>query len=379
MPVEFVGVMYHVSPADSTALFRGLPVDRDFLRQQARVHEDAGFNQVLTYTVSVTPDGAQMAAYAATHTDRLTYLISHRPGFRSPTVAARELATLDQISEGRVAIHAISGAADSEMKRDGDYLAKEERYSRADEYLSILKQALTATEPFDYHGEYYQLEGYMPAVRPFEGQQIPISFGGSSDAAYGVGAKQADVYALFGEPLAETAEQIASIRAASEASGRAKPPRMGVSLRVIMDTTDELAWERAHRILDARKPASDHATTANTGASTVRQSNSQKAASAERILAAANKGELHDRALWTAIFQAAGGTGESPALVGTPETVAESLLAYYELGVTWFLIMGYDPCGDAAAFGRELIPRVRSEIRRRDSQTASTVARDGAS
>ncbi|WP_442873397.1 hypothetical protein [Cupriavidus sp. USMAHM13] len=52
-------------------------------------------------------------------------------------------------------------------------------------------------------------------------------------------------------------------------------------------------------------------------------------------------------------------------MVGTPEQVAEALLAYYDLGVTTFLIRGFDPLEDAVDYGRELIPRVRELVARR--------------
>jgi alkanesulfonate monooxygenase SsuD/methylene tetrahydromethanopterin reductase-like flavin-dependent oxidoreductase (luciferase family) len=52
--------------------------------------------------------------------------------------------------------------------------------------------------------------------------------------------------------LAETAEQIASVRAAA---GRPEPPRISVSFRPILGATEELAWERAHRILAAMPSA----------------------------------------------------------------------------------------------------------------------------
>ena len=57
----------------------------------------------------------------------------------------------------------------------------------------------------------------------------------------------------------------------------------------------------------------------------------------------------------------------STALVGTPETVAQALLDYHDLGVTTFLIRGYDPLDDAIDYGRELIPAVRAEVARRDA------------
>ena len=80
--------------------------------------------------------------------------------------------------------------------------------------------------------------------------RIPIYFGGSSEAAYRVGGKHADVFALWGEPLAETAEQIAAVHDAARAAGRSTMPRISVSFRPILGTTEEQAWERAHDILD---------------------------------------------------------------------------------------------------------------------------------
>ena len=86
----------------------------------------------------------------------------------------------------------------------------------------------------------------------------------------------------------------------------------------------------------------------------------------QRLLAAAAKGDLHDRALWTPLAAATGAAGNSSALVGTPETVAQALLDYVDIGVTTLLIRGYDPYDDAIDYGRYLIPVVRDEVRRRD-------------
>ena len=63
--------------------------------------------------------------------------------------------------------------------------------------------------------------------------------------------------------------------------------------------------------------------------------------------------------------------GNSTALVGTPDTVAEALVDYYDLGATTLLIRGYDPLPDAERYGRELIPRVRELVARRRGAPAS--------
>ncbi|MDX6354003.1 MAG: alkanesulfonate monooxygenase, partial [Streptomyces sp.] len=198
-------------------------------------------------------------------------------------------------------------------------------------------------------------------------------FGGSSEAAYRVGAKHADVFALWGEPLKETAEQIASVRAAAEAAGRTEPPRISVSFRPVLGRTEEEAWARAHRILDtinARGAAGSFVGSRRPTLPVGPDAQPQNAGS-QRLLAAAAKAELHDRALWTATAKATGAAGNSTALVGTPETVAQALLDYVDIGVTTLLIRGYDPLDDTVEYGRELLPLVRAEVARRDATAAA--------
>ena len=149
------------------------------------------------------------------------------------------------------------------------------------------------------------------------------------------------------------------------------PPGISVSFRPILGPTEELAWERAHRILEATKENIE-AFRAQWGARSwgLGGDNPQNVGS-QRLLAAAAKGELHDRALWTAPAAATGAGGNSTALVGTPETVAQALLDYVDIGVTTILIRGYDPYDDAIDYGRYLLPLVREEVARRDAEKAT--------
>ena len=57
---------------------------------------------------------------------------------------------------------------------------------------------------------------------------------------------------------------------------------------------------------------------------------------------------MRDKRLWTEIAKLTGAQGNSTSLVGTPEQVVDSLLDYYDLGVTKFLFRGFDPLEDAA-------------------------------
>ncbi|GAA5165653.1 LLM class flavin-dependent oxidoreductase [Pseudonocardia eucalypti] len=363
MTVEFIGMIgtRHVSEIHRPS---GPLVNPDFVRRFVAAHEDGGFDKVLIGHSSSTPDGLQVAGYAAAHSERLGFLVAHRPGFTAPTLAARQFATLDQFSGGRVAVHVISGGSDPEQRRDGDFLAKDERYARTDEYLSVLTRAWTEPEPFSHHGRFYRVEDAHAEVRPVH--RIPVYFGGSSEAAYRVGGRHADVFALWGEPLAETAEQIASVRAAARAAGRAEPPRISVSFRPILGPTEDEAWRRAHQILD-RITAARGGHGSFTG-NRLRLGGAAPAnVGSRRLLAAAAKGERHDRALWTPTAAATGAAGNSTALVGTPETVAAALLDYVDIGVSTLLIRGYDPLEDAVQYGRELLPLVHQELAHRAS------------
>jgi alkanesulfonate monooxygenase len=95
----------------------------------------------------------------------------------------------------------------------------------------------------------------------------------------------------------------------------------------------------------------------------------------QRLLQAAAEAEVHDTCLWTPLAAATGASGNSTALVGTPETVAKAMLEYYQLGATSLLIRGYDPRPDAVQYGEELIPRLRELVADYDAKsTAPRVA-----
>ena len=55
-----------------------------------------------------------------------------------------------------------------------------------------------------------------------------------------------------------------------------------------------------------------------------------------------------------------GGKGNTSCLVGTAEQAADALLRYYRMGITSFLMRGFDPLNDASEYGRELIPRLKA-------------------
>ncbi len=195
MSVEFIGFIGNHNASETIAR-SGPVIDREFIRASAAIHEQGGFDRVLLAFHSRTPDSLFVGQYVAGVTTRLKLMLAHRPGFTAPTLAARQLATLDNLTDGRVAVHIITGGNDRELAQDGDWLTKDERYARSREYLDIVRRSWGTDAPFDYRGEYYRVSDAFADVKPQSPTGIPIYFGGSSPAAIQVAGQHADVYAL---------------------------------------------------------------------------------------------------------------------------------------------------------------------------------------
>ena len=84
-------------------------------------------------------------------------------------------------------------------------------------------------------------------------------------------------------------------------------------------------------------------------------------------------GEVQDETVWVPIAAEAKGSGNSTALVGTPDQVAEAIAKYYDLGISGVLIRGFDPFNDAIEYGKELIPSIREKVAERDSLKTATI------
>ncbi|KQQ01572.1 MULTISPECIES: LLM class flavin-dependent oxidoreductase [unclassified Rathayibacter] len=363
MPIEFLG-MAALNDGSETRARSGASFDPEYTLRLAAAHEESGWDRILFAYHSGAPDPTVAATFVASHIESLQLLLAHRPNISYPTVAAKAFATLDQVSRGRLSIHIITGGSDADQAAEGDFLTKDERYTRTAEYIRILKQVWASREPFDHSGEHYRFEGFVSDVWPVQQPRPQISFGGSSPAALEVGAAESDVYALWGEPLRDTAEQIRSVTEASERAGRSSRPRIQVAFRPILGATEEQAWEKAERILGRIEARNREVAPAGLGA--------PENTGSQRLLSIAASGERYDRALWTKAGAAAGARGNSNALVGTPETVAAALLDYVDLGVDIISARGYDYLEDAVDFGRQVIPLVRAEVALRDAASAAT-------
>jgi alkanesulfonate monooxygenase len=365
MTIEIIGMIW-ARPTSDLETIPGPAVQPEFISRITRLHEDGGFDRILVGYWTNAADTFLVAAHAGAAAPQIKLLLAHRPGFVSPTLAARKLATLDQLLGGRLALHVISGGDDEDQRRDGDYADHDARYRRTDEYVEILRKVWTSQGgPVSHYGEHYRFDNAVSDVAPVQSPHLPIFFGGASDVAIEVAGRHANVYAFFGEPLADAQALIARVRASAARHNR----EIGFSWsnRPILGRTEKEAWEKAHHLLE-------RATTYKQSAVEKTLIASSQAVNAQRLVALARRGEVLDERLWTPMAQVLGGRGNSTALVGTPEQVARAMLRYRDIGVSRYILRGWDPLPDIAEYGRELIPLVK-DLAANEGRTVVPLAR----
>lgn len=358
--MRIIGMIGVTPPASDTQLIviEGT-LSPNYVVEFAQAHEAADFDMALVGYSSSSAEGFLVAQHAAAHTEKLGYLIAHRPGFVAPTLMARKIATFDQITNGRCAVHIVTGKSDAEQQGDGDYSTKTERYERAAEYLHLMRKTWTTEKPFDFEGHFYKVNGAASDVFPVQQPHPPLFFGGGSEGALVMGAEHCDVYAIYGEPLATTKERIREFRDRAKPFGR--QPGFNASFRPILGETEEAAWEKADKILKGMEGARGWARQETTSAPVDN--------AGRRIFDFALKQDVYDTCLWMGVAKATGALGNTSCLVGTTEQVAHAIVEYYKIGVDSILIRGFDPFEDTVDFGRELIPRIREGVKHVDENT----------
>ena len=324
----------------------GRPATNAYMRQIAVAAENLGYDGVLIPTGSSCLDPWITAASLVPVTQRIKLLVALRTSLGNPTASARQAATLDQASNGRLLLNVVPGGDATELAADGIFLDHDQRYAAADEFLTVWRQLLNG-ETVNFAGEHVRVEGAQNFFAPVQKPYPPLFFGGSSPAAHELAAKHVDAYLTWGEPPAAVAEKIADVRTRAAKHGRTV--QFGVRLHVIVRETNEQAWAAAEELISQL----DDDTIA------AAQDNYAKMDSEGQRRMAALHGGQRDKLevspnLWAGVGLVRGGAGT--ALVGDAETVAARLQEYADLGVDRFVLSGYPHLEEAYRFAELVFP-----------------------
>lgn len=168
------------------------------------------------------------------------------PSVTSPTVAARQAATLDRLSNGRALFNLVTGSDPQELAGDGVFLDHSERYEASAEFTQVWRRLLLG-ETVNFNGKHIHVRGAKLLFPPIQQPYPPLYFGGSSDVAQELAAEQVDLYLTWGEPPELVKEKIEQVRAKAAAHGR--KIRFGIRLHVIVRETNDEAWQAAERLI----------------------------------------------------------------------------------------------------------------------------------
>jgi alkanesulfonate monooxygenase len=326
----------------------GRPASVPYLGQIARSAEQLGFEAALTPTGAWCEDAWVSTAMLSQVSERLKFLVAFRPGLTSPFIAAQMAGTFQNMSGGRLALNVVTGGESREQRMFGDFLDKDGRYERCDEFLTIVR-ALWTGEPVTFEGKHLQVENAVLSQIP---DPLPeIYFGGSSPAAGRVAAKHVDVYLTWGEPPEAVREKVEGIRKLAADEGREGKVRFGIRLHTIARDTSEEAWAEADRLLAGI--SEEEIARVQNG---LKQSESVGQARMLELNQGSKDGLQIYPNLWAGVGLVRGGAGT--AMVGSHTEIADLIEKYQEAGIEEFVLSGYPHLEESYWFGEGVLPEL---------------------
>jgi alkanesulfonate monooxygenase len=323
--------------------------------------ERYGIESVLVDMNYGKPDPMVFGLVLARATNRLKFMIAHRPGLLSPTLFVQQVNTFSSLTNGRISLNIVAGHSPHEQRFYGDHHDHDGRYLRMDEFLTICREFWNSRDPVNFRGTFYHIEeGRLntPYVSD-RSAQPEIFLGGSSPQAEALAAKHATCWMRFGDSPDRLRDQIAPVLAAGK--------EVGLRLSVIARSTRREALDAAAALL-AGAPAA------------VRSDNERRFVEASDAKSMQQTYQLAQEewpapALWTGGVRVFGAT--ALALVGDASSVAEGIMAFADAGVSQFILSGWPNPQELQRFGDDVLPRVR-ELERK-SQVISPESRSESS
>ena len=320
-----------------------------YLRDIAVAADRLGYSGVLLPTGAHCTDAWITAASIAPFTERLRLLVAARPGLIHPSEAVRQAAALDRLSGGRALVNIVTGGSPQALAADGLFLDHHERYVQTEEFLNIWRR-LANGETVTHQGKHLSIDKGRLLFPFVQEPHAPIWFGGSSDIAREIAAQHVDVYLAWGEPPAQLKEVIDDVR--ERAAKRGRKIRFGVRLHIIVRETEAQAWDAANELI---KYVTDDAIAAFQRAM-AKGSDSVGQARMSALHGGSRANLEVSPNLWAGVGLVRSGAGT--ALVGAPDTIAERLEEYAQLGVDTVIASGYPHLEEAYRVAELLFPKL---------------------
>lgn len=155
------------------------------------------------------------------HTKRITVFATVHTAFIHPVVAAKQLATADQLGRGRLGLNVVAGWNKPEYDAFGIELpeAHPDRYALAQEWFDVIRAIWNHDGPFDWNEKFYQLKGVYGYPRPFNGQPPIMNAAGSKEGRQ-FATRNADFLFCISVDLEQSKQEVVDIKEQAKAHGR---------------------------------------------------------------------------------------------------------------------------------------------------------------
>jgi FMNH2-dependent dimethyl sulfone monooxygenase len=322
----------------------GMEATWEYVSRLAVRSEELGYDATLIAELNLndirgpeapTLDAWSTVAALAAVTRRLELMTAVRPTFHPPALCAKQAATIDQVSGGRLTLNVVSSWWAEEARQYGvEFDQHDARYARTEEWLAVVS-GMWSQPRFSYTGRYYQIENAILEPKPRSTPRPTLYAGGESDAAKTLIARSCDAYLMHGDPPERIAAKVTDMRVRREQAGL-PPLRFGVAGYVVCRGSDEEARREVARITDVRSHAASYANYQDWLSNT----KLERRVSLEEY-------SVSNRGLET-------------GLVGTPERIAERLRELEEAGVDLVLLQFSPQYEEMERFAQDVIPLVRA-------------------
>lgn len=318
-----------------------------------RLAEEAGFEAAIPisrwrgFEGETNPWGRSFESYTwasalAALTSRITVFATSHSLTVSPVMAAKQISTIDHISDGRVALNVVAGWFEKELRMFGaSLLDHDERYAYAEEWLQVVLDLWTRDDEFDHHGRFLTVEQAYLQPKPLQVPRPPVMNAAFSPRGHRFAAQYADIAFVSAVDAASAGKQAAQIREQAASFGREIQVWMATS--VVCADSDAAAARLVERYegVDADMPATRNAIQWTMGA----QMGEDQRASLARTLASTMAGY---------------------PLIGSPDTIAAEIAELSAAGIDGICqtFMNYEE--GLPQFISEVLPAIeRTGVRRR--------------
>lgn len=319
----------------------------EYNRKLAQIAEQAGFDYALSqirftagYGADNQHESVSFSQDLLAHTETLKVIAALLPGPWNPALAAKQIATINHLSNGRIAVNVVSGWFRGEFAAIGEHwLDHDERYRRSEEFIRALRGIWTE-DSFTFRGDFYRFNDYSLKPKPVD-PQPEIFQGGSSRAARDMAARVSDWYFTNGNTPDGLRAQVDDIRAKAAANGH--KVKVGINAFAIARPTEAEAKGVLDEIVAKANPDAVHGfahEVKNAGKASPEGEGNWARSSFEDLV------QYND--------------GFRSNLIGTPAQIAERILALKDAGADLILLGFLHFQEEVEFFGREVIPLVRA-------------------